>query len=71
MVNIPSSSHYNEATNNDINARNNLILNNSYLYDGLFNDERHNKNIIEISLYNNINDLLKLNPKIFIYRLND
>lgn len=50
----------------------NLELNKSYLYEGIYNVESPNKDIIEITLNNNyINDLLKFNPKILKYRLDD
>ena len=50
----------------------NLELNKSYLYEGIYNVESPNKDIIEITLNNNyINDLLKFNPKIFKYRFDE
>ena len=65
-INYANFNHYNAIIFDNFNNKNNLILNENYIYDG----EKGNNNFQMLD-FNDIDDkmeqLLKYNPKIFIY----
>ena len=69
-INYANFNHYNAIICDNFNNKNNLILNDNYIYDG----EKGNNNL-QILDFNDIDDkmeqLLKYNPKIFIYYCNN
>ena len=63
-INMPSSNHYNALIFKNCNSKNNLEINKSYLYDGIYNADN---NIIIPFSDNDIDKIYDLNTKIIIY----